>query len=628
MPHIIGSEYERNHLSTLSKLSDDDIHHIWSCVSCFIEKQMLMRKGVYIFGLGTFTFCQQKLNLGNKYILIQRPIFILSEKLSQYYGFQQIKPQATDVPVVPLNFSALSAEGPYDRDAVEGCVRETLHLLLRAASTRQSVFHAFPGIGALTFRQSRVKMTFCPDFISALDSTGRLSSALISRPETNGSRVSERRCDAARPATFSGLTLPRIIPEGEPLRKQPQTEPPAPRQTRDDDGGWENRQPADGATATELTDGPEDKHPTNADRNVEASQPPGGALNIMTVKRSAADVSCDHRRAAQELCYVCMQRAQRNLPLYRSDERRRAERQQETLLMLREHQKDLQYFQKEETDEQRKRDDSRKVAAFNLGVVEAQRRRKAQTSGQSHGSYIFAGRPFTADRLPQQRRYVQELMQEAARRRQMQTHAQQEQQRLDKLRLLQLSEEIALKRSQQLHEKQEMAKKYRKALEAQADHRCSEICQRYDAQAVFGLMDCDPAALAEQRRRAQNISEELINTANDRRREMLEKRLNEQKKEREIMQRDHKDLLEERMRHYEKLRLLRAACEDNWQHSADLKHQRDQEELNIRSFGGQTLTDQLGKYKRCSQCKRDTANCGETNVFRDTNYVAGARIML
>ncbi len=44
---------------------------------------------------------------------------------------------------------------------------------------------------------------------------------------------------------------------------------------------------------------------------------------------------------SQELCYVCMQRAQRNLALSRSDERSR-------VLMLPEHQRDLQYFQKEE----------------------------------------------------------------------------------------------------------------------------------------------------------------------------------------------------------------------------------------------------------------------------------------
>uniref|UniRef100_A0A672KZX5 CCDC81 HU domain-containing protein n=1 Tax=Sinocyclocheilus grahami TaxID=75366 RepID=A0A672KZX5_SINGR len=468
-----------------------DIDHIWSLVSCFIKQQMFMRKGVYIFGLGTFTFCQQKLNLGNKHILIQRPVFILAEKLSHYYGFKQIKPQATDVPVGPLNFSALSAEGPFQRDTVERCVRETLHLLLRAAATRPSVSHAFPGIGVLTFRQSRVKMLFCRDFISALDGTGKLSSA--SRPESRNSRESERSCNVPRPATFSGATLPRIS-AGEALRKQLQTD------EDDDDGGWDECS----ISRTNL-------------RLSLCHEHRGVSLSIATVKSSAADASLDracrdHRRAGQELCYVCMQRAQRNLPLFQSDESR-AEREQERVLMLQEHQKDLQYFQKEEVPEH--------------------------------------------------------------------THI------------------------------------------LNTDRRCSEISPHFDARPMFGLMDSNPAALAEQRWRTQNISEELMNTANQRRRETLEKlgwfEWNEC-----LFRR----MLDERIRRYEKLRLLRAACEESWHRSADLKHQRDREELNSRRFGGQTLTEQLGKYERCSQCKRSTANRGESNVFRDTDYVTGARLML
>uniref|UniRef100_A0A671RLJ0 Coiled-coil domain containing 81 n=1 Tax=Sinocyclocheilus anshuiensis TaxID=1608454 RepID=A0A671RLJ0_9TELE len=379
-----------------------DIYHIWSLVSCFIKQQMFMRKGVYIFGLGTFTFCQQKLNFGNKHILIQRPVFILAEKLSHYYGFKQIKPQATDVPVGPLNFSALSAEGPFQRDAVERCVRETLHLLLRAAATRPSVSHAFPGIGVLTFRQSRVKMLFCRDFISALDGTGKLSSASASVSH------SERDFSVFEPISRTNLRLSVC---------------------------HEHR---------------------------------GVSLSIATVKSSAADASLDracrdHRRAGQELCYVCMQRAQRTLPLYQSDESR-AEREQERVLMLQEHQKDLK---------QKKREDSQKLAAFNLAAAEAQRRRKAQAYSQS---------------------------------------------------------DVSLN-----------------AVQASAG---SKLC------------------------------------------------------------------------------LLRAACEENWHRSADLKHQRDREGLNSRRYRNKLMIKQLGKYERCSQCKRSTANRGESNVFRDTSYVTGARLML
>ena len=86
--------------------------------------------------------------------------------------------------MVPLNFTALSTESPFDRDVVEGCIRETLLLLLRAVSTQRAVVFTFRGIGVLSFHHSNVKMKFCKDFISAMDGTGKLLWAL-----TNGSRI-------------------------------------------------------------------------------------------------------------------------------------------------------------------------------------------------------------------------------------------------------------------------------------------------------------------------------------------------------------------------------------------------------------------------------------------------------
>ncbi|VTJ85751.1 Hypothetical predicted protein, partial [Marmota monax] len=47
--------------------------------------------GVHISGFGTFTFTRQKLEMGNKFILIQRPVFIMAEKLLQTHGLSQNK---------------------------------------------------------------------------------------------------------------------------------------------------------------------------------------------------------------------------------------------------------------------------------------------------------------------------------------------------------------------------------------------------------------------------------------------------------------------------------------------------------------------------------------------------------
>lgn len=53
-------------------------------------------QGVLIPGLGTFTFSQKKLDVGNnKYLLIQRPIFILLEKFCQTHQIHVTKYHVT-----------------------------------------------------------------------------------------------------------------------------------------------------------------------------------------------------------------------------------------------------------------------------------------------------------------------------------------------------------------------------------------------------------------------------------------------------------------------------------------------------------------------------------------------------
>jgi hypothetical protein len=49
-------------------------------------------QGVQISGLGTFTFSRQQLEVGNKkFVLVQRPVFIMAEKLVQTHGLKQNK---------------------------------------------------------------------------------------------------------------------------------------------------------------------------------------------------------------------------------------------------------------------------------------------------------------------------------------------------------------------------------------------------------------------------------------------------------------------------------------------------------------------------------------------------------
>ncbi|KAF4009586.1 hypothetical protein G4228_001195 [Cervus hanglu yarkandensis] len=200
----------RHLLPTLPSLSQEEVSTIWGNVSEFVERQLSLHKGVQIPGLGTFTFMRQKLEVGNKKIfLIQRPVFVMAEKLVQIHGLKQNRIYTPgDIPIVPLNFVMISLEGPFSRDIVEGCVKETLLFLSRSISIKQNVEFTFKGIGVLVIKDSKVKMRFYKDFLCTMDGSGALAKALANRPDTVDSVLSSRENVGKRPNSV--LAFPRI----------------------------------------------------------------------------------------------------------------------------------------------------------------------------------------------------------------------------------------------------------------------------------------------------------------------------------------------------------------------------------------------------------------------------------
>lgn len=72
----------------------------------------------------------------------------------------------------------ISLEGPFNRDIVEGCVKETLLFLSRSISIKENVEFTFKGIGVLVIRDGKVKMRFYKDFLCTMDGSGALAKAL------------------------------------------------------------------------------------------------------------------------------------------------------------------------------------------------------------------------------------------------------------------------------------------------------------------------------------------------------------------------------------------------------------------------------------------------------------------
>ncbi|KAF3686601.1 Coiled-coil domain-containing protein 81 [Channa argus] len=616
------SEMDRRTLPTLCQLSENDIDSIWADVSAFIERQMFLHKGVHLAGLGTFTFSQEKLDIGNKFIMIQRPEFLLAGKLTQSLGLKQARPlaAATHLPVVQLNFAAVSQETPYSRDTVEGCIRETLRLLFTALASEQNVFVTFVGIGVLSFKNNKVQMKFNRDFINAMDGSGRLLLAFNKRPGSSISLLSGGLSRLQRPQTANPTTLPTVCS-------------PQPDNKAEDKDGWCLSPATDQRIEGEV---PKQREPKslqtlqttkmkavglsrdlNPEPPVEATDKYYTDRQAHTLWRSSVysaqscvcrttnsllppevspklreprvSVSCSgHTRAGQELCYLCMQRAQRNVPLYLKEQQKAEEKAQEKLLLLKEQQKDKQYMEKEQARLNKQREQGKQVATFNL-----QKSEKREKTPQYPTSFIFLARPITPSRRIQQHSYMKDLQSQIERQEQHEARDQ-------KNRLL-------IERLDQ-HE-----------LVSTSERPCYQTTSGSQGGLYYVLFygNC-----------TTKLFQANFNAATQRKNQELHNHQAQLEKEREMLKQSKLELILDNINHYKKKQDIGKSLGDEWSLGMHLKHQREDEERRFLRSAGQLLVDKLTQYKCCAQCKRRTTNCGETNIWKDSQYLSGSQFMI
>uniref|UniRef100_A0A8D3AP86 Coiled-coil domain-containing protein 81 n=1 Tax=Scophthalmus maximus TaxID=52904 RepID=A0A8D3AP86_SCOMX len=623
----------RKDLPTLSLLSDNDINSIWADVSAYIERQMTLQKGVHLAGLGTFTFSQQRLDLGNKVTTIQRPIFLLAGKLLQSLGLKQTRPlaAATHLPVVQLNFAAVSQETPFSRDVVEGCVRETLLLLFRALASEQNVFVTFQGIGRLSFTNNKVRMKFNGDFINAMDGTGRLLLAFNNRPGSSVSLMSGGVSRLQRPQTANPIALPTVCspqPDDKAGDKDGWCSSPAPDQRnagvpqQRESESHQTLQPAR-MTAVRLF---EELNPIPAmeakDKPAALTSPPEVAPKL---EEPCVKASCSgHARAGQELCYLCMQRARRNVPVYLRKQQQAEEKARDKLLLLKEQQRDIQLMEEEQAKLNEQREHAKQVSTFNLQMSEKIRK----TCPLDPTSFIFPARPLTPVRSIQQHRYMKDLQSQIESRRQHEARDQQNRLLMEQIDQVQLVQEIASQKAQHLQQKYERTKNYKSALDTQlGDKKCTDPPESQADDSGFNR--CETAGSnAESRERAHKLFQVNFSAAAQRKTEELHSRQAQLEKDREMLKNNRTALILDRVKRFEKKRDVSRSLEHEWSRSVNLKHQREDEERRFLRSAGQLLVDKLAQYKRCCQCKRRTTNSGESNIWKDSYYLSGSQYMI
>ncbi|XP_051882517.1 coiled-coil domain-containing protein 81-like [Pristis pectinata] len=619
-------EIGRSFFLTLSNLSADDIVNIWANVSAFVDRHMSLQKGVHISGLGTFTFSQQRLDVGHRFILIQRPVFVMSEKFLQVHGLSRAKQHVSgDIPIVELNFTFLALESPYDRDTVEGCVKETLQIMNRYIACNRDVNFTFKDIGVLTIRNNKVKMKFYREFLNAMDGSGNLVKALSNRPGTADSIKSIKDVCSIRPATTNSVLFPRIQSvDGNERKSVIQTIEEENERENDEDPckvqkseiSKENEQTEklkEREKGRETAEMPLVKQPTvrqpltptktfsvgmmedfqktvePKDLSERLSSPyrslscksaiQGTNMQAVKIRTPPATACSDHCRAGQELCYLCMQRALKNFPIDLSDNRRRNEMEEEQLLQQYQKMKNQEALFQEQCELLAGREYNQKISAFNVGVAEAKKRRKNSKCKDVYNGYIFQKRLLTPPVILKQQQYAQCLQKQMEEKKQRENRKKQDDDFLDRLEQVQLAEDLAIQREMYLKEKQEQKEAYKIALDIQRKEKSRQLPAFVPDSSgpIFGSSDL-PGKSEEQKQAARNLYKDQMQAAADRKRDVILNQIYEQKAESEMLERNRKGLIEEHRRQYENLQRIRKTLEEAWDENVTMKRLKDYEQ--------------------------------------------------
>ncbi|XP_029458125.1 coiled-coil domain-containing protein 81 isoform X2 [Rhinatrema bivittatum] len=626
--------------------------------------------GVQIPGLGTFTLSRQKQDVGNKCILIQRPVFHLSEKLAQTHGLKHTKIYATgDIPIVQLNYVALSLWCMFDRDIVEGCVRETLQVLSQSIATKKSVEFNFKGIGLLIFRDCKVKMKFYKEFLNSMDGSGNLVQALSNRPGTCDSVMSGRE-SIFRPRSCNTIEFPRIelkdlydqmllerideekevggrqqqIKLCEQLVNEENNEEvhSSDKRVFTSDRRLLNRQcivPAK-VTGINLLEDLErhfkskpvlEKLTTSFSPNGPKADGDGTNNHIYFKAQMPLVAQClDHCRAGQELCYLCMQRARKNIPVSFAEERKRKEQEEERQLHKYQIMKQQEAIQKMKLDSLAKKESNQKIAAYNLGIAEAIKHQKNEKPFEINKSYIFRKRPPTPSPCIKQGQHAQCLLNQLENKKEKEKRSRQDKELLDRLEQVQLAEELAAQKANYKKEKTEQMLGYKNALETQLKMKplYLPVFEPDTSATLFGKNDATHEKIVEKKQRACDTYKQQLQAVAERKTMAVLNELIQQRKEAEILERSKQEMLADKIAQFDKMHSLQESLKKDWMKNIELKRQRDCEERQFLKADSKLLIDQFETYQRCRQCKRRTTNCGESNLWCHSKYLPGSRLII
>ena len=87
-------------------------------------------------------------------------------------------------------------------------------------------------------------------------------------------------------------------------------------------------------------------------------------------------------------------------------------------------------------------------------------------------------------------------------------------------------------------------------------------------------------------------------------------------------------MFDDRANRFNRRMHARKRLEDDWTRAVMMKQDRLKEDHLRAMSPGILLHEQCDKYNRCTQCKRVLRNYGESNLWSESRYIPGSRLMV
>ena len=579
----------------LNKLNFVEISSIWDAMCLYIHDQMIQKKGVFIPGLGTFSFSMKKIFVGQKECIeLSKPMFLLSSTLSQGQ-----KPHISgQMSVLDLNFSAVSQLAGRTRDQVMGCIKELLVLLKRSIEKGQGTMLVFTSVCNIYFKSKRVKVRFVKDFLDSLgisdDYSSRLFSPFSPSPFPLDSSLSSRG---------DTPNLPRIsnIPS---KSSHSSTKPTFAITNR-------SKPPSKLSVTTTVTS--PHKHLSSADRSRTKSAPASGVV----------------KSSNREMCPCCEMRSARNATPSPIDWNKKVQSEEKEQLKFQVEQ-DAAVIARDLMALAKRRKENKEVSALNWNAAEELRNNRKVRSQSTEPSYLFHSRSTTPSRYVKHHEYWTDLADQVKDKQsemEQALHLKKETEKSDQERLCE-----AMARETRVYQKQQVenARIYHDTLDYQVAsqrNKEKEVKEPILKGEGVDLIELEMKRRQEKRGQATQLYKEQLNTAEQKKQVLLETARAELKEEALRLQATKKQLTVDREKNYREEQRKFSQLTKSWDQSiAEKKVQNKFEESELKK-DYISILDQSTGYGRCKQCQREGTNRGTSNVLRDTRYIAGSRHM-